>query len=284
MTSPTPRVRLARVVSAAAAVLLAALAVTTPAANAAEKGTIVVLGDSFSTNTVNQGCEKSPTSWPRQLAERTGRPLINEACTGAAIAETDFTIGDEARKVVERGGFDENTSAVLIQLGLNDRWEGHKGGWKLLTRCVERGCDESDPVLDKITPEAYAARIKPMIDYVRYYAPNAKIAIVGYPELLPANAPDACINTLGVPVSLPNTRGLVEFLDAIQKAQAGAAKITDVEFVDAQALTKGRGLCSNAPLMAGILNPAADLFSVPFHPTPLGNTVLAKGIESQLGL
>lgn len=301
MNPSTMRSRIARALLVAVVVPLAALpfvAVASAApggtatntggtATATEQpGHIVVLGDSFAANNIDiSGCGQSPTAWPQQLADLTSRPLINEACSGASLAETEYTIADEAIKAEERGGFTDSAAAILIQLGMNGPWEGSNSGGEFVLEClVENGCDNTAPLLAKITPQAYAAKVGPVIEYVRYYAPNAKIAIVGYPELVSADDPNGCINVAGVPVTVPNTSGIGAFTERLQLAQVGAAELTGVEFIDTQAISAGQGACSIAPLVNGVLNPQANLFGIPVHPTPQADAALAKLIAGQLDL
>ncbi|WP_026917587.1 SGNH/GDSL hydrolase family protein [Gordonia shandongensis] len=276
---------LTRVLVAGAAALTAVTLSPAAVSDAAPRGTIVVLGDSFSANSPDlSGCSRGATSWPKQLAARTGSRLVDESCSGAGLAGNRFTIADEAQQARAHGGFTAKTSAVLMQFGLNGYWGRREVGIRYLNDCLLHGCGSRSATLAAITPAQFVKYVKPYVDYTRYYAPKARIAVVGYPELLAPGALDGCINVAGAPVARPGSSGLVALMNRIQHAQKEGARQLGIDFIDAQRVTRGRGLCGRAPLVNGVLNPAADLFGIPMHPSVAGDRLMASTIARSLRL
>ncbi len=278
------RWRAARWVTGLAATAVVTAGIAAPQAAAAPGGTIVVLGDSFAANTadvLSSGCPQSRTSWPQQLARTARADVIQAACLGASLTG-GYNINDEARVAQRKGGFTAGTTAVLVQMGFNE-WIGTS----FHTRCLFAGCAADDPALRGVTAENYAARVRGVVEYAKYYAPNAKIALVGYPEIHRPGARAACATVVGgAQVRHPAGAGMVEATRRLQAAQQGAAQLLGVAFVDAQAATRGHGLCTRDPWVNGVLHPSLDpMDTVMFaHPTEKGDAVLAGTIRRQLGL
>ena len=284
-----------------------ALAPGAPLASAepASGSTLVVLGDSFAANGFRwesdaKECLRGPASWPTQLSELMGiagtADFRDESCSGAAI-ETDsgYSLTQEAINADKAGGFGPRTRVVALQFGLNDAWgtEHSTTLWTSLLPCVfnlEQGCGPNAAAEGRVTDyrgvsgAEYAARIRAVVTYVRYYAPNAEVVLVGYPELFPAGQDFACVNILGAGNFIqPRAEGLIEYLDRVDAAQREAARILGIEFFDTRAVTAGHGLCSNDPWLNGAFDPRADLVGIPFHPSAHGDTVIANALYARYG-
>ncbi|WP_405181801.1 hypothetical protein [Nocardia sp. NBC_01377] len=166
-----------------------------------------------------------------------------------------------------------------MQFGLNDAWgtEHSTTLWTSLLPCVfnlEQGCGPNAAAEGRVTDYRgvsggeYAARIRAVVTYVRYYAPDAEVVLVGYPELFPAGQDFACVNILGASNFIqPRAEGLIEYLDRVDTAQREAARILGIELFDTRAVTTGHGLCSNDPWLNGAFDPRADPVGIPFHPS-----------------
>ncbi|MGW4365577.1 GDSL-type esterase/lipase family protein [Nocardia takedensis] len=206
---------------AAFALAAAALAPALPSASAepAPGSAVVVMGDSFSANGFRwqsdaEQCLRGPASWPTQLSGLMGiagtSAFRDESCSGAAI-ETDsgYSLVQEAINAAKAGGFGPATRLVTIQFGLNDSWglEHTTTLWRSLQPCIFNladGCGPEAAAQGRLTDfrgvsgTEYADRVREVVTYVRYYAPNARIVLVGYPEIYPAGQDFACVNVLGV--------------------------------------------------------------------------------------
>ncbi|MFI9505233.1 SGNH/GDSL hydrolase family protein [Nocardia sp. NPDC052566] len=297
----------------AAAALAAAVlpAVATPATAAPAGGkSVVVLGDSFSANgdiaaalenaspNAKPDCSHSPTSWPTQLAGKLGlegtADFADLSCRGASLVSgPGFTLAHQARNADADGAFGPATRTVLIQSGLNDTWgENSVRLRQTLLNCVldiVRGCGPEAAAEGRatdwrgITGQQYADRIRPVVEYVRYYAPNARIVLVGYPEMNRPGQQQWCIDVLGIG-SIVQTRAgsAIELWDRIDAAQRAAAQQLGLEFFDAKAVTAGHGLCSPEPWLAGILDPRSELMGTPVHPSAHGDGVVAGALQRMI--
>ncbi len=286
----TPTHRRARRPAAWAVVTLTAvlgtlLATATPADAAPkpkERGVpyTVTFGDSYTANNADSldipsVCRTSPTSWPAQLHRRTGRPVMNLACSGSKLTGAGYTVYDQARKAVARGGLNGNTRAVLVQLGFND----FNGGTSLYRNCFTVGCP-GNGYFPGLNAANYAQKLRPLVEYVRFYAPRAEISIVGYPEVFGANDKNICANVAGARVVLPNTTAAPVFMKRLQAAQQGAATRLGIGFVDLRAATSGHSLCSAQPWVNGIFNPNPGIRETVMvgHPTVTGDAVAARTV------
>ncbi|MGW5321792.1 SGNH/GDSL hydrolase family protein [Rhodococcus pyridinivorans] len=294
---------LATRVFAVLATACAAVLIQLPTAVAApdDGASLVVMGDSFTATTPliensGNGCPHPPTSWPAQLAESLGvlgsPDFVDVSCNGGAIdTGPGWTLSHQAKQAVSAGGFGAGTRAVLIQLGLNDTW-GTSGGRAFPSvDClldVVRGCG-LDAVAQGRVPDAqgvdgttYANRVRAVVDYIRYYAPNARIVLVGYPEIFQAGQTSACLRIGGADVVQPRAEGYIAYLDRLDSAQRDAAGILGVDFFDTRALTSGRGSCAPESWISGITEPNSFTVGAPIHPTPHGNKVIADALNRRL--
>ncbi|WP_051132760.1 SGNH/GDSL hydrolase family protein [Nocardia paucivorans] len=265
---------------------------------------LVVLGDSYTANGVRldgneMECRHGPTAWPIQLSRLlnvAGTPdFVDVSCPGASIRSyTAYNLVHEARIADGMGAFGPRTEIIAIQLGMNDTWGANNTMmWTAMGPCIfnlRDGCDleaaEQGRIPDfrAVTGQEYANRVRAVIEYLRYYAPNARIVFVGYPELFPPGSNVLCASALGaVPIIQQRGRAVVEYLDRLDRAQREAAEILGVHFFDARAVTAGHGLCSAEPWINGFFDPRADFIGMPFHPTARGDTALAVGLRDWIG-
>lgn len=260
----------------------------------------VVLGDSYTANGVRfdgneMECRHGPTAWPVQLSHMlnmAGTPdFVDVSCPGASIQSyTAYNLVHEARIADDLGAFGPRTEIIAIQLGMNDTWGANDTMmWTAMGPCIfnlRDGCEleavEQGRIPDfrAVTGQEYADRIRTVVDYLSYYAPNARVVLVGYPELFLAQSDMLCASVLGT-ASITQSRGraVVEYLDRLDRAQREAAEILGVHFFDTRAITSGHGLCSAEPWINGFFDPRADFIGMPFHPTARGDTALAAGLR-----
>ncbi|SUD47526.1 Lipase 2 precursor [Nocardia otitidiscaviarum] len=268
-----------------------------------EGKTLVVLGDSFSSNawileSETIDCWHGETSWPTQLSQRMGvagtSDFLDMSCPGASLdTPPNYTAAWEAKQADKQGAFGPRTELVTLQFGLNDRWGAHETTmWFALQQCVLnliQGCgpDAAEqgriPDYREVTGAAYAARIRPVVEYVKYYAPHARILLVGYPELFGSGPESVCFNAFGVARFVqPRGRAAIEFVNRLDTAQREAARLLEIDFYDTRAATAGHGLCSPEPWINDFQDPR-DPDAIPFHPSEQGDAVVADGIHAQVG-
>ncbi|GGL39823.1 SGNH/GDSL hydrolase family protein [Nocardia jinanensis] len=295
------------------AVVAAALTVTSlyapaaaaPVENSRPEGkSLVVLGDSFTANypkvfSATKECLHAPTSWPTRLSERMGLAgtpdFLDVSCSGSTIASGEgWWLVHEVAEAAEQQAFGTKTEVIAIQTGMNDVWARNSTASIIssLQSCVFNfvdGCGleaaEQGRFTDyrNVTGKVYANRIREVITYIRYYAPNARIMLVGYPELFPAGQEHVCVNVLGAaPVVQPRGRAVTEYLDRLDIAQREAAELLKLEFVDIRSVTAGHGLCADEPWLNGFFDPAADVAGMPFHPSAHGDAVTAAAVYGRI--
>ncbi|MGW0178227.1 SGNH/GDSL hydrolase family protein [Nocardia sp. NPDC003345] len=266
--------------------------------------TLVVLGDSFTANypklfSNTKECLHAATSWPTRLSERMGLAgspdFVDASCSGSTISSGQgWWLVHEAAEAAEQQAFGPETEVIAIQTGMNDVWS-RTNLESLMTSfqsCVFNfvdgcGLEAADqgrfPEYRNVTGQIYAKRILEVITYLRYHAPNARIMLVGYPELFPAAQEHVCVNVVGAgQIIQPRGRAVTEYLDRLDTAQREAAQLLNLEFVDLRSVTAGHGLCSPDPWLNGLFDPAADAAGIPFHPSAHGDAVAAEAVYQQI--
>ncbi|RMI31352.1 SGNH/GDSL hydrolase family protein [Nocardia stercoris] len=288
--------------AAVAAVVPAGSQVVAQAAPAADSSTgadVVVFGDSFASDEplvsheAVDDCVRSATSWPNQLKALTGLTgtgkFVDESCSGGSIdTGTGYTLTVQARLAAQAGAFGPDTKLVAVQLGMKDSWRNGTvdGPYSKMTACdgFDLSCLDTDQtwVTDDhgITGTAFADRMRKVVDYIRYYAPNARIVLVGYPEEQAPGTTTLCqkVGPVSIPVPYAPMTGYLDWLD---KAQREAAGLLGAEFLDVRALTAGHGLCAPEPWVADV-NPPDIGQPITLHPLPAGNTAVAEALASRV--
>jgi len=265
---------------------------------------LVVFGDSIAAGTNmmiqpdERDCMQGEGSWPTRVAQHMGvagtDDFLDASCwAGGVDSGNGWVLSDQVRFAEGKGAVGEGTEVILIGLGINDSWGNSVDG---LLPAVENcaldfinGCDRGAGAAGRVpdpaalTAENYAARMSPVVDYLQYYAPNARIAVVGYPEMTPQRGDEMCTTLLGLPVTQPRGGGLVEYFDALDDAQRGGAELMGLDFVDVRGAFDGHGPCSADPWVAGVAD-LRDPLTIPFHLTRHGEVVVADVVARQMGL
>ncbi|MCU1641565.1 MAG: hypothetical protein JWN03_1840, partial [Nocardia sp.] len=221
--------------------------------------------------------------------------MVDPSCPGASIdSGPGWTLGVETSKADKVGAFGPRTKLVALQFGLNDHWgQSNQTLWKSLQGCVFNlvdGCGPEAAAQGRITDyngvsgALFADRMRNAVTYIHYYAPNAHIVLVGYPELFQPGTDTVCLNFLGVaPFVQPRGGAVVAYFDRIEQAQQEAARLLNLDFLDARALTTGHGLCTDQPWLNGVMDPRTDIDGLFFHPSSKGDSVVANAIYDRYG-
>ncbi|MFF8290178.1 SGNH/GDSL hydrolase family protein [Streptomyces sp. NPDC016309] len=282
-----------RVMTATAAALGAlALGLTAPASHATTPLDYVALGDSYSAGSgvlpVDTGallCLRSTANYPHVIADRTGARLTDVTCGAAQTAH--FTRGQypgvapqadalgPATDLVTMtiGGNDDNTFiGAMLACGTAGILSGGKG-----SPCQDKHGSSFD---DRIEANTYPA-LKAALATVRSKAPHARVAILGYPWILPATADPACFAKMPIaPGDVPYLRGIQAHLNS---AVERAAEDTGATYVDLSQASEGHDACRPGgtrwiePLLFGTS-------VVPVHPNALGERRMAERAMTTLGL
>jgi lysophospholipase L1-like esterase len=270
-----------------------ALGVTGPAAHAQDAPQYVALGDSYSAgsgvvpldSSAPLLCLRSSLNYPHLLAARTGDRLTDVTCGAAqtkdfagsqypGVAPQLSALSDSTRLVtLTIGGNDNNTfiGAVLAcgSAGLLSLGQG--------SPCKTLYGSSFDNTVDNTTYPA----VKAALQAVRDKAPNAEVAVLGYPWILPATADPTCF------AKMPIASGDVPYLRDLQthlnSAVQRAADETGATYVDMSAVSEGHDACAS-PATRWIEPVLFGSNYVPVHPNAQGESAMAQQVAATLGL
>ncbi|CAL9353390.1 Lipase 2 [Streptomyces sp. enrichment culture] len=283
-----------RNVMATSPALVGALAfsLTGGAAHASTSLDYVALGDSYSAGSgvlpvdpTNLLCLRSTANYPHVIAARTGARLKDVTC-GAARTK-DFTESQYPGVAPQADALGADTDLVTLTIGGNDNGTFVNA----LTACGTVGvltggkgspCKDTygTSFTDQIDANTYPA-LRSALRTVRAKAPNARVAVLGYPWITPAEADSSCFVKLPVAAGdVPYVRGIQAHLNA---AVERAAEETGATYVDFSRVSEGHDACKPGgtrwiePLLLGNS-------LVPVHPNALGERRMAEHTMSVLGL
>jgi lysophospholipase L1-like esterase len=241
----------------------------------------VALGDSYSAasgvlppDPTTPQCTRSTSNYPHVIAGRTGASLTDVTC-GAAETKDYFTsqfpgVAPQLDAVHRRtqlvtmtiGGNDNNTFIGAIAecgaAGLSTLGQG--------SPCQDRyGSSFTDDIRQKTYPALVSA-----LKAVRAKAPHARVAILGYPWILPKT--DGCFD------KMPVAKGDVPYLRNLQAtlnhAVRRAAAATGATYVNLSRVSEGHDACQ--PMGVRWVEPVLQGTNpVVVHPNALGEKHMA---------
>lgn len=231
----------------------------------------VALGDSYAAapgvpdTSGADGCFRSDGNYAQQVARATGLPVTDATCSGATTA----SVLEEQVPLIT-----DETELVTLGVGGND------GDLftTLLQRCL--GLASSDPDgtpcsdairgdVEKVLPETEES-IGRLLDAVVAAAPDARVVVVGYPDLLPrtGSCPDR------VPLAAGDYPLLNEVTDRLSDLLREQAEARDLDFVDLAGPSRGHDICSDEPWVNG--QDVAPDGTIPFHPFAAEQAAVAR--------
>jgi len=284
------KLRVALSTVAVSAVAVGALAIPSQA-DTADELNYVALGDSYSAASgvlpldpsVTPLCARSTRNYPHVIASATSAKLTDMTCGGAQTK--DFTAAQYPGVKPQFDALSADTDLVTLTIGGND---ANLFATAVLTcglagigtggfgsPCKTANGSKFD---DQIDNTIYPAIRQALVDLTAK-APNADVAILGYPWILPEK--DGCFH------KMPVARGDVPYVRAMQahlnEVIEKAAGETGVTFVDLAEASDGHDACK--PIGTRWVEPA--LFGtnfVPVHPNALGEAKMAAEALAVLGV
>jgi lysophospholipase L1-like esterase len=269
-----------------AACVLAALAVlllgAPSTAGAHSPIRYVALGDSYSAAsgvlppdpTAPPQCLRSLGNYPHVIAAATGAHLTDVTCGGADTG--DYVAEQYPGVAPQLDALAPDTQLVTMTIGGNDSGVfldsivqcGAAGASTLGTGspCKDRYGSSFEDTIRNTTYPALVDRLRA----VRAEAPRAKVAILGYPWILPSSG--GCFDRMPVAVGdVPYLRSLQTTLnDAVRRAAAA----TGVTYVDMNRVSEGHDACQ--PLGVRWIEPVLQGTNpVVVHPNALGERGMA---------
>ncbi|MBB6628165.1 SGNH/GDSL hydrolase family protein [Nocardioides sp. KIGAM211] len=251
----------------------------------------VALGDSYTaaplvpTTDTGNGCLRSDHNYPALVAAAMpGTALTDVSCSGAdstsmiGVQETgdqtqpaqfDALSKDADLVTIGIGGNDFNLFATLVGVCSQLR-DGDPTGNPCETKLRSGGGDTLTKELPKIR-----GHVRAIVAGIKDRAPNAKVIVVGYPQIIPSSG--TC------PKLLPLADGDYPFARRINQGladavEAGAAKAD--AYVDMFAASKGHDICSDDPWINGAATDATAALA--FHPFAAEQQAAADLVLEQL--
>jgi lysophospholipase L1-like esterase len=259
---------LARVLLTVALGAAAGVSVVPPASTTTASGAYVALGDSYSSGvgaeryTASSGaCLRSPQAYAHQLGRRVSS---FRACGGA-------TTGDVLRGQLV--AFPRDTRLVTITIGGNDA-----GFADVLTTCLfgePADCDRRVARAEQIVRADLPRRLRRVYEAIRDRAPRATVVVAGYPRLF-ARRP--WCSPIGR-IDEREQRRLNDGADLLVRTiRAEVRRHRGFRFADVREAFDGHEVCSRAPRIRGVSDPA--VYS--FHPNARGYVTYARVIRRTL--
>lgn len=272
-----------------------------PASTVSSTSGYVALGDSYTAGpgipdqtSGPAGCARSDRNYPSLVAERLAlRPASfrDLSCTGATISDLSSpqTTADGVNPA-QLSALSASTTLVTIGIGGND-----VGFESVLKQCAKAGllyfaigdteygrdyapCRQqyvasgTDEIRAKI--QTAGERLASALSDVKKRAPHARVYVVGYPAVLPANA-----SSCGRAMSL--VPGDVAFLyqeqQALNTTLRQRAAAADVGYVDTYTPSVGRDTCA-APATRWIEPWIPNSPAAPLHPNERGESGMANAV------
>jgi lysophospholipase L1-like esterase len=215
-------------------------------------------------------CLRSIMGYPQLLARMTGLSLVDMSCSGSStehilqggqvfLGPQLAAIGPDARLVtVTSGGNDANYIGDLTFAS---------GSAGLLGKLFWRG---PKPIAERDF-ERITDNFQKIVTAIRKRAPQAIIALVSYPAVLPDHGSCA---SLGLDQEMTDLGR--EVAARLHQATRSAAEQSGAIFVDMQAASAGHGCCSQEPWVNGAA--INDDNGAPFHPNHAGARATAEAV------
>ncbi|WP_370288125.1 SGNH/GDSL hydrolase family protein [Nocardioides sp.] len=253
----------------------------------------VALGDSYTagyltgpTDATSGGCLRATTNYPRQVAQALDLDLDDVSCGGATTesvaGEQTTATGEKVAPQIE--AVSAATDLVTIGIGANDF--NAFGG--IVVNCVQAATTNPNgaPCTALVKTQGGDAALRSRVDDLRdrlvdvvravlERAPQARVVLVGYPEVFPAS---------GSCEQLPLAKGDYELahdtMKDITDALRRAARATGVEYLDVWTASKGHDICADDPWIAGVRPTRTDGYA--WHPFPEEQELVADLLQEQL--
>ena len=259
-------------------------------------GVYVALGDSYTSAPLvpNQhgdpiDCGRSDHNYPSLVAQEFQVGTFVDVSCGSAETkhmtepQTDLPLG--GTNPPQFNGLRSDATLVTVGIGGNDA-----GLVGVAEKCAELGvtnptgtaCRDhfapggNDTVAAKI--EAAKPKIAAVLQGIHQRSPQARVAIVGYPDVLPKNG-ESCYPM--VPLSPDDIRYIDELIVRINAMIAGQAAANEAEFVDTYRDSGGHDVCKLPPnrWFEGLV-PTEPAY--PLHPNAKGEASMARSTIAQL--
>jgi len=236
-----------------------ALIAASPAAKATAVVNYVALGDSYSSGvgagdyiSSSGSCDRSSLAYPEQWADaHSYAAFVSVACSGATTADVLSS---------QVSALSASTTLVSITIGGNDA-----GFSSVMETCVlesTSACLKALAAAQAFVTDELPARLNTTLATIKDDAPDAKIVVLGYPDLYDLSKSSSCIG-----LSTADRTALNQGADELDSALATAAGVEGDTFADVRGEFAGHEICDSSSWLHSV-----DIFSISssYHPTAAG--------------
>ena len=271
------------------------VAVLLPQSAQASGAAYVALGDSYTSGPLipNQtgspaGCLRSTHDYPADTAAAIGAAsFIDVSCSGATTADlTGSQSVPGGTNPPEFSAITPSTSVVTLGIGGNDI-----GFISVIETCATESLTNpfGSPCKDHYTAGGtdqlaqaianLAPKIGTMLQDIHQLAPNARVFLVGYPDILP-NTGNGCWPVVPIAYGdVPYLRGVENEMNTMLASEAAANGAT---FVNTYTDSIGHDACQPiGTKWVETLIPTSP--AAPFHPNQLGEQHMADQVIAAIG-
>jgi lysophospholipase L1-like esterase len=290
MAVPRRSARIRRAVVSVLAAILALALVGQAASASATPLRYVALGDSYSAasgvlpaDLLAPQCLRSVRNYPHVIAGATGAQLMDVTC--GAAETSDFFEPQYPGMAPQLDAVKQDTQLVTMTIGGNDSGvfigtilACGTAGLSTLGQGSPCKARYGSSFEDTVNTTTYPALVR-SLQAVRAKAPTARVAILGYPWIMPAS--DGCFTKMPIARGdVPYVRGIQAALnDAVRRAAAA----TGATYVDLSTASNGHDACQ--PIGVRWVEPVLQGTNpVIVHPNALGELEMAAQALAALGL
>lgn len=235
------------------------------------------------------GCSQTSVNYPHRIAEATGMELLDHSCNGA---NTTAVLGPQetvtSHQVIQEpqvDGIDDDTDLITFRLGANDyslinrtfqcsiAYAGRKLGSSEAPCTALDASSKGGPAAEALAE--LTTNVQTVLADLRDRAPNARIIVIGYPQILPATGSCDLF-----PLAPGDEAWAHEILDGLNDALKAGAESIDAPYIDMAAASEGHDTCSDEPWMAGIK--AVPGAAAIFHPFTAEGQAVAQLVLAEL--
>jgi lysophospholipase L1-like esterase len=251
----------------------------------------VALGDSYTASPLTgtnagppPGCFRSVNNYPHLTATALGAQLTDVSCSGATTKEfSTAQQTDAGANPAQYAALAKDTKLVTVGIGGNDI------GFSDIVKACLSATPFGTPCKDRYTAggtdelrariNALGGKLATVLKEVHRRAPEARVALVGYPAILPPTG-GGCYPA--VPITAGDVaylRGVLADLNTRIQRSASAGRAT---FVDTYTSTVGHDVCQ-APGTKWIEGLIPTAPAAPVHPNAQGSAAMSRAVVATLG-
>lgn len=256
--------------------------------------TYVAMGDSYTAaplfalgnrHTIDS-CLRSDSNYPTLVARHLDVDGLDVSCSGASTTSMFSKQKFSSTSLPPQlDALSDNTDLVTLGIGAND----FRYFSKMIYTCLRVATidPEGAPCRERNTTPAGRDRIEKHLGEIRHNvarvvraigkrAPQARILLVGYPQLLPSDG-TTCRSKL--PLAVGDYPYVIELNLRLSRAVEQGGTRSGADFVDLVEASQGHDICSSMPWVAGVQGApdrAMGLHPYPAEQRAVANLVIAR--------